>query len=279
VISLESSRPNAFGVSEFESAVRLSDHAAIAIANARLYGEVKRANDAKSEFVSIVSHELKTPMTSIKGYTDLLIKGAGGPLNELQQQFLNTVRANVERMSTLVGDLLEISRIETGRLKLDLKPVSMSSVIEDTLRTTQRQIEEKQQALDVSVSDNLPQVMGDRARLIQVMTNLISNAYKYTPAGGHIAISVQPKANGSPGFVMCAIKDSGIGISEEDQAKLFTKFFRSGDPAVREVPGTGLGLSITKSLIELQGGQIWVESQLGKGTTFAFTVPVADKAG
>ncbi|HLF29116.1 MAG TPA: GAF domain-containing protein [Anaerolineae bacterium] len=275
VLNLESARSNAFGATEFESAIRLADHAAVAITNARLYEEVKRANDAKSEFVSVVSHELKTPMTSIKGYTDLVIKGAAGPLTELQQQFLNTVRTNVERMSTLVGDLLEISRIETGRLKLDIKPVSMGEVIEETLRTTQRQIEEKQQALDVTVPKDLPQVLGDRARLIQVMTNLISNAYKYTPTGGQIFISAQPQLNGSPPFVMCAIKDTGVGISPEDQAKLFTKFFRSGDPAVREVPGTGLGLSITKSLIELHGGQIWVESQLGKGTTFAFTVPVA----
>jgi signal transduction histidine kinase len=276
VLNLESSTPNAFDTTEFEGAVRLADHAAIAISNARLYEEVKRANEAKSEFVSIVSHELKTPMTSMKGYTDLLVKGAAGPLTDLQTQFLNTVRSNVERMSTLVGDLLEISRIETGRLKLDIKPVSMVDVIEETLRTTQRQIEEKEQALDVTVPDDLPAVMGDRARLVQVMTNLISNAYKYTPNGGHIFVSAQPKANGSPGFVMCAVKDSGIGISDEDKSKLFTKFFRSGDPAVREVPGTGLGLSITKSLIEMHGGQIWVESQVGHGATFAFTVPVAD---
>jgi signal transduction histidine kinase len=175
-----------------------------------------------------------------------------------------------------VGDLLEISRIETGRLKLDIKPVSIHEVIEETLRTTQHQIEERQQKLDVHVPTDLPKVLGDRARLIQVMTNLISNAYKYTPNGGRIAISAQRTANGTPGFVTCAVRDTGVGISEEDQAKLFTKFFRSGDPAVREVPGTGLGLSITKSLVEMHGGAIWVESQLGKGTMFAFSVPVAN---
>jgi signal transduction histidine kinase len=185
------------------------------------------------------------------------------------------VRSNVERMSTLVGDLLEISRIETGRLKLDIKPLSIGEVIEETLRTTQRQIEEKQQKLEISVPKDLPRVMGDRARLIQVMTNLISNAYKYTPNGGQIFIRAGPRANGSLNFVTCEVKDTGVGISEEDQAKLFTKFFRSGDPAVREVPGTGLGLSITKSLIELHGGEIWVESQPGQGSTFAFSVPVA----
>jgi len=279
VLNLESSQSRAFSATEFESAIRLADHAATAIVNARLFEEVKRANDAKSEFVLTVSHELKQPMTSIKGYTDLMVKGAAGPLTDVQQQFLHTVRSNVERMSTLVGDLLEISRIEAGRLKLDIKPVSMEDVIEETLRTTQGQIEAKQQQLDVSVPQDLPMVMGDRARLIQIMTNLVSNAYKYTPAGGRIAVSAQPKSDSVPGFVLCAVRDTGVGISEEDQAKLFTKFFRSGDPAVREVPGTGLGLSITKGLIEMHGGEIWVESRVGKGSTFAFTVPVAKLSG
>ena len=279
VLNLESSQPRAFSTVEFESAIRLADHAATAIANARLFDEVKRANDAKSEFVSIVSHELKTPMTSIKGYTDLMIKGAAGSLTDVQQQFLNTVRSNVDRMSDLVSKLLDLSRIETGRLKLDIKPVSMEDVIEETLRTTRGQIEARQQKLDVAVPQDLPMVMGDRASLIQIMTNLISNAHKYTPAGGRIVVSAQPKSNGAPNFVLCAVRDTGVGISEEDQGKLFTKFFRAGDPAVRDMPGTGLGLVITKSLIEMHGGEIWVESRVGKGSTFAFTVPVAKPSG
>lgn len=278
VLNLESTRDNAFDESQFESATRLADHAAIAIANARLYEEVKRANEAKSEFVSIVSHELKTPMTSIKGYTDLMVQGASGPLNELQQQFLNTIRSNVNRMSTLVSDLLDISRIETGRLKLDIRPESLPEIIEETLRTTQRQIEEKSQELELALPADLPEVMVDRARIIQVMTNLISNAYKYTPNGGQIQISATYRTNGVGEYVMCAVKDSGVGMSEEDLSKLFTKFFRSSNPAVRDVPGTGLGLSITKSLIELHGGQIWVESELGNGTTFSFSMPTVNGA-
>jgi signal transduction histidine kinase len=279
VLNLESAQPRAFSTVEFESAIRLADHAATAIANARLYEDVKRANDAKSEFVSIVSHELKTPMTSIKGYTDLLIKRQAGPLTDIQQQFLNTVRSNVDRMSDLVSKLLDLSRIETGRLRLNIQPVPMGEVIEKTLRDIQGEIEARQQKLDVAVPEDLPMVMGDRAYLIQIMTNLVSNAYKYTPAGGHIAVSAQPKSNGVPSFVLCAVRDTGVGISEEDQAKLFTKFFRAGDPAVREMPGTGLGLVITKSLIEMHGGEIWVESRVGKGSTFAFTVPVAKPLG
>ncbi len=300
VMNLESSRLNAFGILQLDSASRLADHAATAIVNAQLYEEVKRANDAKSEFVSIVSHELKTPMTSMKGYTDLLVKGMAGPVSDMQAQFLNVIRANVDRMSTLVNDLLEVSRIETGRLKLDVKPLEMAIVLDDTLRTTKAQIEDRQQTLELNVSETLPLVLADKARVIQVLTNLISNAYKYTPTGGHITIEVTPQAAIQPphamkgdipatqldrnfvpnsvGYVWCAVKDTGVGISAEDQAKLFQKFFRSGDQAVRDQPGTGLGLSITKSLIELQKGAIWVESEVGTGSTFAFSLPVEGNA-
>jgi signal transduction histidine kinase len=296
VITLESPQLNGFGILQLDTATRLADHAATAITNAKLYEEVKRANDAKSEFVSIVSHELKTPMTSMKGYTDLLVKGMAGPLNDMQAQFLNTIRANVERMSTLVNDLLEVSRIETGRLKMEIRPLEIDALIDETLRTTHAQIEERAQTLELNVPTGLPMIMGDKARFIQVLTNLISNAYKYTPNGGRISIAVtrsrqiqppnthppRPPTGGRPepqnpaGYLVCAVTDSGVGIAPEDKAKLFTKFFRSGDPLVREQPGTGLGLSITRSLIELQQGAIWVESEVGVGSTFAFSVPIAE---
>ena len=294
VVNLESPKLDGFGILQLDTATRLADHAASAITNAKLYEEVKRANDAKSEFVSVVSHELKTPMTSMKGYTDLLVKGMAGPLNDMQTQFLSTVRANVDRMSTLVNDLLEVSRIETGRLKMEIKPLEMDLIIDETLRTTQAQIEERQQTLELNIPPHLPMVLGDKARIIQVLTNLISNAYKYTPNGGHITISVtrmreiQPRGahptrqstGGKPetlnptGYLACAVKDSGVGVAPEDMAKLFTKFFRSGDPLVREQPGTGLGLSITRSLVEMQQGAIWVESEVGVGSTFTFSIPV-----
>jgi signal transduction histidine kinase len=297
LMNLESNRLNAFGILQLDTATRLADHAASAITNAQLYQEVTRANNAKSEFVSIVSHELKTPMTSMKGYTDLLVKGMAGPVNDMQTQFLTVIRSNVDRMSTLVNDLLEVSRIETGRLKLEIKPVELDIVIDETLRTAKAQIEERQQTLDLHVPEDLPLVMGDKARLIQILTNLISNAYKYTPSGGRIAVAVNRRREMQPpstlamwkpvrpdgnvsinpaGYLVCAVQDTGVGISPEDQQKLFTKFFRSGDPAVRDVPGTGLGLSITRSLVEMQGGAIWVESEVGKGSTFAFSVPIVE---
>jgi signal transduction histidine kinase len=250
----------------------MADYAAIAIENKRLYEEVRQADRAKSEFVSFVSHELRTPMTSIRGYADMLGKGMCGPLSPQQEQFIDTIRNNAERMRVLVSDLQDVSRIETGHLRLDVQATALSGALEGALLTTQGQIEARSQQLTLNVPDNLPQVQADPARLTQILTNLLSNAYKYTPEGGRIRV----RAWLQDGYVHCAVSDSGVGISPEDQAKLFTKFFRSEDPVVREVPGTGLGLCIVKSLVELQGGEIKVQSQPGKGSTFAFTMPVVN---
>jgi signal transduction histidine kinase len=260
---------------------RLSDHAAIAISNAQLYEEVQQANDAKSEFVSFVAHELKNPMTSIKGYTELLAAGAVGPINEMQTNFLHTIRSNVERMSTLVSDLNDNSKIEAGRLRLDYKAVELSEVVEEVTRSTSRQIEDRKQEIRAEVPKSLPQVWADQTRLSQVLTNLLSNAHKYTPESGKITIGAAVSPNqwdpaGAAQVVHIWVEDNGIGISVEDQQKIFSKFFRSDDQKAREAPGTGLGLNITKSLVEMQGGKIWFESEFRKGTTFHFTIPVAE---
>jgi signal transduction histidine kinase len=265
-----------------EFVARLADHAAIAIENARLFEQVRRANDAKTEFVSFVSHELKQPMTSMKGYTDILMKGMAGELTDTQRNLLETIRSNVDRMNSLVSELLDISRIESGRIRLELGDVSVKKVIEDALRTIRGQVEDKQQKLEVEIAPDLPPVRGDRSRLMQVLTNLVSNAHKYTPEGGYITVRARQWSDGQSGvgeeaFVLCSVTDTGIGMSPADQERLFTKYFRADDPAVRSVPGTGLGLVITKSLVELHGGEIWAESELGKGSTFSFTVPVAQE--
>jgi signal transduction histidine kinase len=250
---------------------RLADHAAVAIENARLYEQVREANQAKSEFISCVSHELRTPMTSIRGYAEMLEKGMVGPLSSQQTEFIRTIRRNAERMQVLVSDLQDVSRIETGQLRLEMGSVSPADALESALQATQAQIQARSQHLAVDMPDDLPPVYADRARLAQILINLLSNAYKYTPKGGHIGVRAQVQGE----YVQCAVSDTGTGISPQDQKCLFTKFFRSEDPAVRETTGTGLGLCIVKSLVELQGGEIEVESELGKGTTVTFTVPVA----
>jgi len=265
-----STRP--FSSHEQQLLMALADYAAIAIENAHLYEAVRQADQAKSEFVSIVAHELRTPMTSIRGYADMLLQGMCGPLTPQQEQFITTMRSNVVRMQILVSDLQDISRIETGHMRLELRTVHLSEALRDALQATQAQIEARSQQLTVKIPEDLPKVRADPARLGQILINLLSNAYKYTPEGGHI----QVRAWQQDSFVHCAVSDTGIGISPDEQARLFTKFFRSENPVVREMPGTGLGLCIVKSLVELQGGRITVESEPGKGTTFSFTVPVAD---
>ena len=259
---------------------RLSDHAAIAIANAQLYQEVQAANDAKSEFVSFVAHELKNPMTSIKGYTELLSKGAVGSITDMQANFLSTIHSNVERMSTLVSDLNDNSKIEAGRLRLDFKAVDIAGAVDEVMRSTKRQLDDKKQTVNLKIPAKLPKTWADSTRLAQIITNLVSNANKYTPEGGQITIAAEKSANqwdpeGAAEVVHIWVKDTGIGISLEDQKKIFQKFFRSDDSKARESPGTGLGLNITKSLVEMMGGRIWFESEFRQGTTFHFTVPVA----
>ncbi|MBZ0303219.1 MAG: GAF domain-containing protein, partial [Anaerolineae bacterium] len=264
---------------------RLAEHASIALVNAQLYVDLARANESKSEFVSFVAHELKTPMTSIKGYTDLLLGGIPGEVNAQQESFLDTIKANIERMNTLVSDLNDVTKLQTGNFHMDFSPVDFHRIIDETLRPLQQQIDEKAQSLDVQVPDHLPPIQADLNRLIQVLTNLLSNAHKYTPDGGSIQIKADisdphvsgAASNGKPGdpLLHIAVQDTGIGMSEEDLNRLFTPYFRSDNPQAREQPGTGLGLTITRGIVEGHSGQIWVESTLGAGTTFHFTVPLA----
>lgn len=263
---------------------RLSDHAGIALANAQLYAELTRANDSKSEFVSFVAHELKTPMTSIKGYTELLLLSGGGQLEPQQETFLRTIRANIERMNTLVSDLNDVTKMETNNLHMELRAVSFANVLTETLRPLQRQIEDRQQTLEINLPADLPALYGDQNRLIQVLTNLLSNAHKYTPAGGRIAITgevVPNRWNASQrAEPVChvMVRDTGIGMSPEDVNRLFTPYFRSENPLAREQSGTGLGLTIVRGIIERHNGRIWVESEIGQGTVFHFTVPLAPSA-
>ena len=248
---------------------RLAARAEAALENARLYRAVQDANSAKTKFVSLVSHELRTPMTSIKGYTDLLRQGAVGPVNEMQVNFLNIIRNNVERMTALVSDLSDISHIENGRLKLNRSLIQLTDAIQDTAISIQHRLEAKQQTITFEIPAQLPPVYADPNRLVQVLTNLINNANKYTPEGGKVVVRAQESGNS----VRVEVQDSGVGISEADQRMLFTQFFRSESDAVREQQGWGLGLNLTRSLVEMMGGEIGLQSQLGEGSTFWFTIP------
>jgi signal transduction histidine kinase len=276
LIVLEDEREERYSNKELSFLTILSDRAAIAMWNAVLYEQVQKANSAKTEFISEVSHELKNPMTSIRNYAKML--GSVGEINEVQQRFVDTIINNVDRMSRLVSDLSDISRIESGHLRLELSEVDLNHVIQNVVASFRSQIEEKQQQLVIELPDSLPQLIGDRNRVEQVITNLISNAYKYTPEEGQILIKVEnAPANGrsKKNMIQISVADTGIGLREDDQKKIFSKYFRAADGKVNGTPGTGLGLRITKQLVELQGGDIWFESKYGQGTTFYFALPLA----
>ena len=279
VLVWESEQFAHFSEELIETAVRLTTHAATALANAQLYQQVHAANQAKSEFVSTVSHELKTPMTAMKGYADLMLAGITGELNEQQTRFLQTILSSVERMGQQIQDLSDLSQLETGRLSITLAPVPMSSVVGEVLPLVQGMFDEKQMTLRVELPPDLPPMLADSRRVVQVLTNLVSNAAKYSPKETAVCVRVCASEmvlqDGQPAVpaIVCSVQDKGFGISKEDQAKLFSKFFRSDDRNIRAASGTGLGLSITKGLVELQNGRIWLTSQLGQGSTFSFALP------
>jgi PAS domain S-box-containing protein len=229
----------------------------------------------KTQFVSMVSHELRTPLTSIKGFTEMILDEDAGEINEEQREFLGIVEANADRLIALVNDLLDISRIESGRVELKLDLADIDEMMTIVVATMAHLIEEKSQTLEVVVDQDLPQIELDRDRIIQVLTNLVSNAYKYTQVGGHIRLSAERESK----FVHFAVADNGFGISEQDQEKLFSRFFRVDSELTREIGGTGLGLNIVKSIVEMHGGEVILDSELGVGSTFAFTLPLVTDVG
>ena len=262
----------------------VSESAAAAPMNAPPEDALQRAILAKSEFVAFVSHELKNPMTSIKGYSELLASGALGELNEMQLNFLSTIRSNVERMSALVSDLNDSAKIEANRLRLHYKPVPVPDILDEVVGAAKRLVESKGQTLELHLPAQLPLAWADAYRLAQILTSLVSNAHKYTPEGGVILVGAELTTNewdpqGAPQVIHFWVQDNGIGISPEDQARIFQKHFRSDDSRVREVAGSGLGLHLARSLTEMMGGRIWFESEFQKGTTFHVTVPVAQSMG
>jgi len=228
----------------------------------------------KSEFVATVSHELRTPMTSIKGYVDILLMGAAGALTENQTHFLDIVRNNTDRLSVLVNDLLDISRIEAGRVSLSVQAIDLREVADDVIADIQRRSQEENKPMDLKLEApaDLPRVTGDLERVRQILANLADNAFHYTPGNGRIDIRIQQV----DGEVQVDVQDNGIGIQAGEQERIFERFYRGEDPLVLATPGTGLGLAIVKQLVSMHKGRIWMKSAgiPGDGSTFSFTLPV-----
>ncbi len=245
--------------------------------NAALKLALAQANEASVQFVSIVAHELRTPMTSIKGYTDMLLSGMAGELAETQRKFLGTIKLNADRLGALISDVLEVSRLDAGRIRLDPAPLALDEAVREAIGALRGQMEAKRLTCDVALPDALRPAWADRSRVVQIMSELLGNACMYTPEGGAIRIAARPWPEGDkPSHLQIDVADSGVGIAEEEQPKVFQRFFRADDPVVREQIGAGLGLCIVQGLVELHGGQVWFHSARGQGCTFSFTLPFAD---
>jgi len=223
------------------------------------------------EFISILAHELRTPLNSIIGFAKLMLNEIDGPLNELQRTDLTAIYTNSQRLLRLFNDILDLSLIDTSRVKLEIKALDLNRLINNVADSFRGQMVEKSLELKLDLPPTLPPVRGDEERVIQILGNLISNAWKYTPAGGRVTVRTRV----ADGFVQVNVSDTGIGIPEEDLDRIFERFFQGNHPMIRESGGTGLGLSIAERLVELLGGKIWVKSRVDQGSTFSFTLPLA----
>lgn len=243
------------------------------------------AERLKTEFIGTMSHELRTPMTAIKGFTQLLSMGGLGPVNDTQKEFLNTIQNNAERMISMINDVLDITKIETGSIDLELRPIHLAEALSGVVSENQNLINTRNHTLKMAIPGGLPLVRADSTRLHQILNNLLSNAIKYTSQGGEISIEafevdmekipddVRNKITDDRRYVQMDVKDTGVGIASHEKDLVFERFYRTENKLKIEAGGTGLGLSLVKPLIEILGGYIWVESVLDEGSTFSFVLP------
>lgn len=235
-----------------------------------LEGKVEERTQELREFVSMVAHDLRSPLTVIRGYAEILQEEQAPSPNPRQERALETISTNIEHMLQMTEELLDLSRLQSGTVRFDMESLPIEVVIDEVCTSFEQQLSDKHLGLKREVPADLPRVWGDHFHLTQVLNNLVTNACNYTPSGA-IIIGARPR----DGFVEVSVSDTGIGISPEDQQRLFTHFFRGQHDLVRSRKGSGLGLSIARSIVEAHGGEIWVESEVGKGSTFRFTLPQA----
>jgi putative tryptophan/tyrosine transport system substrate-binding protein len=241
----------------------------LALANERL----KELDRMKSDFVSKVSHELRTPLTAIKGAVDLVLREVAGPLTEKQTHYLTRVRSNTQHLAGLINDLLDLSKIESGRIEIKSSCVSLSGLLHEVVEALRPVAAEKVIALEVTIRERSLLVWADRDKINQVLMNLIGNAIKFTPVHGRVTVSASRYGEES---VQVSVSDTGPGVPPDEKEKIFAKFYRIAEVNGENSKGTGLGLAISKALVELHGGKIWVESEPSRGSNFCFTLPLSE---
>jgi signal transduction histidine kinase len=252
--------------------------------------QLTEVNRLKSHFLANMSHELRTPLNSIIGYTDMLSEGVYGELNEKQRDRLDRVRRNGQHLLQLINDILDLSKIEAGRMELDIEAVSLHDIVNQCMGTFEPLAQKKNLELVREMPDDLPMIMADRGRATQVLMNLISNAVKFT-SDGKVTIRIQPfttsqlaampvqlREDEHGPWMLVKVEDTGIGISPEDQMIIFDEFRQADGSPSRKYEGTGLGLAITRKLVELMHGYIWLTSAPGQGSTFHILLPLLAEA-
>jgi signal transduction histidine kinase len=276
ILTLTRSEVQPFTDKQLELVTTFADQASIAIENVRLFDEIQdkgrqleEASAHKSQFLANMSHELRTPLNAILGYAELMVDGAYGEPSENMLGILKRLEANGKHLLGLINDVLDLSKIEAGQLVLELSDYCVQDIAQTVRSTLEPLASDKKLAFKVEMAPELPPGHGDGRRLTQVLINLVGNAIKFTDAG-EVAI----KAEANNGSFHVSVRDTGPGISAADQANLFQEFQQADNAITRKKGGTGLGLAISKRIIEMHGGRIWVESQVGQGSTFAFTLPV-----
>lgn len=281
-LDLQSKNPNAFNQDDVTVLQILADQIAIAIENARAYelsqkaiADMKEVDRVKSQFLANMSHELRTPLNSIIGFSRVILKGIDGPINDIQKQDLTAIYNSGQHLLNLITDILDLSKIEAGKMELSFADVNLADMINSAMSTAVGLVKDKPIQLHTIIPDYLPVVRADSTRVRQVLINFLSNAAKFTDEGSiTVEASIVQGPKGKP-EVMIAVTDTGPGIAPQDQAKLFLPFSQVDDSPTRKTGGTGLGLSICRSLIEMHGGRIGLlRSEVGKGSTFFFTLPI-----
>jgi signal transduction histidine kinase len=275
-LAVTRNHPGEFAAETIELLRTFATQSALAIQNARLFREIEEksrqlevASQHKSEFLANMSHELRTPLNAIIGFSEVLTDRMFGELNEKQEEYLNDIYASGTHLLSLINDILDLSKIEAGRMELELTDFHLPMALDNALTLVRERAGRRGIALHTSIDKRLGEIQGDERKIRQVLLNLLSNAIKFTPEGGRIDVGAVPK----DGFVEVSVTDTGVGIAPEDQERVFEEFRQVGT-ADKKAEGTGLGLTLCRKFVELHGGRIWVKSQLGAGSTFTFAIPV-----